>query len=305
MMGIILIILTSLNTLFCFNLSSGRWSDATATVLFSSTMGAQNSTDLKDDKWIDLTMIALSRWTMIDGASFSVVHSTEDCGNNCAIGNNKNEFYWVAPDEPPLNIPAGALAVTFRRQFDNNMVEVDIVINKSFDHLGDSGLCIWGTPGNTNCFDFPSVVTHEIGHLFGLDHSSEDPSISVTDPRRTATMYYRLNATGPLLIPLKADDNEGMICLYPASGEPYKVAECCESYNPFDRAPGCSHAFSEKSTQSLDIGGGTAGCGSIDKVDSKGSNNTNRLFLILSVVLLPMFILLFNRFILRNIGKRT
>lgn len=315
MIGIILILLSSFNTLFCFNLSSGRWTNSSATILFSSTMGAEKGEGLKDQEWINEAKTAFSRWTMVDGATFSIVYSPEDCGNNCTINNNKNELYWMDPGVEPINIPTGALAVTLRRQYDNNMVEVDIVINKSFDQVLTNGhqaspskLCVLGggpAPGYSNCFDFPSVVTHEIGHLFGLDHSSEDPDIPTNDPRRTATMYYSLSPDGSL-IPLKSDDDAGMICLYPVSGDPYKVQECCESYNPFDRAPGCSHAFSENSVQSLDIGSPIAGCASINKIGNDGDddNNINKMFLILSIVIFPMFILLLSRFVFRKIGKR-
>ena len=309
---LILIIISSMSTAYGFNLSSGRWLNSTTNVTFSSTKAPQNAQGLTNagsvtsGGWVTEVKSAFSHWTMANGVKFNMVYTNEDCGDNCTINNDKNEMYWMAPGVEPINMPAGALAVTLRRQFDNNMVEVDIVVNNTFDQLLETGrqqnpgrLCILGSgpgAGYSNCFDFPSIMTHEIGHLFGLDHSSEDPNISSSDPRRTATMYYSLAPDGSLL-PLKADDVAGMTCLYPEIGEPYKVEACCDSYSPFDRAPGCSHAFSEKSTQSLDVGGGTAGCGYIRDIVSKdnGDDDHNGQAPIVIIALIPLFFLLLNR----------
>ncbi|MCX6113534.1 MAG: matrixin family metalloprotease [Proteobacteria bacterium] len=309
MTNLILILICCINSLYGFNLSSARWTDGKAEVIFSSTMAPQNAQLLKSGAWINETKTAFSRWTMANGVTFNLTYSTEDCANNCTINNDKNEVYWMAPGVEPINMPAGALAVTLRRQFDDNMVEVDLVVNNTFDQIlldgrqpTPSRLCVLGggpAPGYSNCFDFPSIVTHEIGHFFGLDHSSEDSTLSPSDPRRKATMYYSLAPDGSL-IPLTTDDVAGMTCLYPTDGAPYKVEACCESYNPFYRAPGCSHAFSDKSIQSLDVGGGTAGCGYIKDLNSKGGNdNGNKnLFLIFFVVLIPLLILYLNKIIL-------
>ena len=311
---LLLIIISGINVVYGFNLSSGRWMDATANVTFSSTKAPQNAQGLTNSGsvttggWITEVKSAFSRWTTANGVKFDMVYTNQDCGDNCTINNDVNEIYWMAPGIEPINMPAGALAVTLRRQFDNNMVEVDIVVNNTFDKLLDNGhqgnqgrLCILGgglPPGYSNCFDFPSIITHEIGHFFGLDHSSEDPNLSPTDPRRTATMYYSLAPDGSLL-PLKTDDVAGMTCLYPEVGQAYLVDACCQSYNPFDRAPGCSHAFSQNSTQSLDIGGGTAGCGYIKNIGSKDdSDDHNNSLPILIVVLMPLIFLFLNRVVL-------
>ena len=288
-------------------------------VTFSSTKAPKNAQLLTNGGsvttggWVTEVKKGLSLWATTNGVKFDVVYTNQDCGDNCTINNDVNEIYWMAPGLEPINMPAGALAVTLRRQFDNNMVEVDIVVNKTFDNVLNIGnqdtqgrLCILGgkvaptDPGYANCFDFPSIITHEIGHFFGLDHSSEDPNLSPTDPRRTATMYYRL-APDDTLLPLKADDIAGITCLYPAVGEAYKVDACCDSYSPFDRAPGCSHAFSQNSTQSLDIGGGTAGCGYIKSVGSNKNDNDdshNNSLPILIVVLIPLLLLSLNRIVM-------
>jgi hypothetical protein len=256
-----------------FNVAQSRWVSPEAVISFSDpsgTMACSNAPDLKNGVWIDETKLAFDRWTGIDNVGFDISYDTVDCGSNCSISNGKNEVYWMETGVEPINLPANALAVTMKRYLDNVFVEVDIIINKSFDKdPANSGLCI----GGGNCYDYPSIITHEIGHFFGMEHTSEDPGIPYSDPRRQATMYYRL-ATGGTLLPLKADDKAGMVCMYPASsyGAPYKVPDCCLSYNPFDRAPGCSHSFSaEPDAQSLDSSNLVGGCGQISSISGGGS----------------------------------
>ncbi len=264
-------------------MSSARWVVTEAVITFSDpdgTMASSAAPELNNGQWINHTKVAFGRWTGLENVGFDIIYDTADCGSTCSISNGKNEVYWMDAGIEPVNLPANALAVTMKRYIDDVFVEVDIIMNKNFDKLDPdtSGLCVRGGV-YTNCYDYPSVITHEIGHLFGLDHSSEDPDLPISDPRRQATMYYRLSVGGTLL-PLKTDDKAGMVCMYPASsyGAPYKVSECCLSYNPFDRAPGCSHSFSGLSdAESLDSSNESGGCGRISSLipgDGTGPSGT-------------------------------
>ena len=261
-----------------FNISPSRWALTETEIRFSDpdgTMAASEAPGLKDGAWIDETKLAFDRWTGVDNVGFDIIYDSQDCGSTCSISNGTNEIYWMEPGVEPINLPVNALAVTMKRYYDNTFLEVDIVVNKSFDKIAPStaGLCIAGGI-YTNCYDYPSVITHEIGHLFGMDHSSEDPDLPFSDERRQATMYYRLSKVGELgdsLLPLKADDKAGITCMYPdpTYGAPYKVEECCLSYNPFDRAPGCSHSFSgTDDAQSLDSSNVVGGCGILSSLVS-------------------------------------
>lgn len=269
------------NELQAFNVSPARWAVPEAVITFSDpdgTMASSKAPELKDGHWINHTKVAFGRWVGLDNVGFDIIYDTVDCGSTCSISNDKNEIYWMDAGIEPINLPANALAVTMKRYYEDVFIEVDIVVNKNFDKLNPdaSGLCVIGGAYST-CYDYPSIITHEIGHLFGLDHSSEDPDLPFSDPRRQATMYYRLGVGGTLL-PLKTDDKAGITCMYPSStyGAPYKVPECCLSYNPFDRAPGCSHSFSGLSdAESLDSSSESGGCGRISSLSSGDGSNVS------------------------------
>lgn len=66
----------------------------------------------------------------------------------------------------------------------------------------------WSTTGASSAIDIQAVVTHEIGHQLGLDHSS-DPN---------ATMYYATGAGNLGPRSLHSDDISGLCYLYPSGG---------------------------------------------------------------------------------------
>ncbi len=93
------------------------------------------------------------------------------------------------------------------------ILEADIVFN---DHMR------FGTPQQTvayGCFgtiDLQGVAMHEIGHLFGLDHSSENPYES--DPLLAeATMYYAVAPCEGGRAEPNSDDIAAITALYPAT----------------------------------------------------------------------------------------
>jgi len=120
-------------------------------------------------------------------------------GSDSGINGNRVGFVlsgWPASASSALAVTAvqggGALGNRF-------IDEADIYINEHLYDWSDGPL---GEPG---LFDVRSVVTHEVGHFIGLDHS----------PIVVATMYYAFGPgdTGPGT--LHADDAEGARFLYP------------------------------------------------------------------------------------------
>ena len=91
--------------------------------------------------------------------------------------------------------------------YDNGTGEIfdaDIEINHAFNEY---------TTGDSNViYDLQSVLTHEIGHLFGLDHSDY--------PLATMTPDYQAGSTE--LRTLEADDIDGVCAVYP----PERPAVC-------------------------------------------------------------------------------
>ncbi|MDI7267400.1 MAG: FG-GAP-like repeat-containing protein, partial [Myxococcota bacterium] len=92
-----------------------------------------------------------------------------------------------------------AMCITHLEYDGGAIVEADIACNGAF--IGG-----WGT-GLAARVDIQSVLTHEVGHLFGLDH--------VSDP--TATMYHAYTLGTIDIRSLGEEDLAGCRALYPAS----------------------------------------------------------------------------------------
>ena len=108
-----------ISSVFSFNISNALWPSRTATVMFTSSMGATNSQQLKDDldtngtkDWIDEAKKGFSRWLAVNGVDFTIIYSDDDCGVSCKLGNKKNEIYWVEPDTFNYTYPDKALGIT-------------------------------------------------------------------------------------------------------------------------------------------------------------------------------------------------
>ncbi|WP_157722083.1 matrixin family metalloprotease [Tumebacillus avium] len=83
----------------------------------------------------------------------------------------------------------------------NHTVEADIDINTSYP---------WKNDGSLDAYDIGNGITHEIGHLLGLDHSSDS----------AATMYGTSPKGETKKRTIEQDDRNGIDFLY--SPSPYK-----------------------------------------------------------------------------------
>jgi hypothetical protein len=114
-------------------------------------------------------------------------------------------------------LPPGVLGVTYtlRQRMTGEMIDADV----SFATGYPWSLSPAGEPGR---YDLRAVVTHELGHLFGLSHSM------LGETERTPTGGYRPVALETIMFPiafspgsaaqqLGADDAAGISGLYPSS----------------------------------------------------------------------------------------
>lgn len=178
-----------------------------------------------------------------------------------------NEEDWVDRGSPGFNpgMDTGVLAATvcfpttYARTFQGENYyyteDCDIAFNSEIDWTTrqefDDGLCNGGTV-------MESVATHEIGHLWGLGHSCNDPQDN--DPRKgpdacddelkAATMFWQAGPCSLEQATIEADDIEGLYALYGpycefttteaegrvAGGAPFEVCfdyECSEDPSGF------------------------------------------------------------------------
>lgn len=105
------------------------------------------------------------------------------------------------------NYDPRSLAVTVSSYTpDGKLLGTDILINGNvrFDMLSETeGNCVQKDPP----FDLASVLTHEMGHVLGLDENHDDPE---------ATMWPYTHAGETHQRTLSEDDEEGVIELYSA-----------------------------------------------------------------------------------------
>lgn len=118
-----------------------------------------------------------------------------------------------------------AAATTVLRALD--FADCDIVLN------GNSATTMKFSPAVGEA-DLRSILTHEIGHCLGLDHSIEPPDYTSADPFLTEATMVQTASTGldpsdPGRRDINQDDRDGIECLY-ERGKPIRTGLHCGSY---------------------------------------------------------------------------
>jgi hypothetical protein len=105
----------------------------------------------------------------------------------------------VLADPWPYEATRLAVTVTTFRQDDGTILDADVLLNPAFDWalLDESG-----EPSGR--FDVASVVTHELGHVLGLEHSEDPRATMWADTRRGDTQQRTL----------EQDDEDGVAEAY-------------------------------------------------------------------------------------------
>lgn len=151
---------------------------------------------------------AYAAWSSVSGSSFRY----HDGGTTTAFGHRRDGVSAISFGDPlgqmddPVNC-GGVLAMggyfsstsqkrTVNGQSFNRIVEGDVVINRGWDGCGFY----------ERFANLAEVVTHELGHVLGLGHSS-DP-----DATMAARAHFDGRGAG-----LRADDSAGLRFIYPAS----------------------------------------------------------------------------------------
>lgn len=124
----------------------------------------------------------------------------------------QNVMIWIEQEDWPGEwVDAFAVTVPLFEEQTGRLVDVDILFNRKFR---------WSVAreGESGKADLQSIATHEIGHLFGLDHP----------PVPDATMFWSAVEGETHKRTLAADDIQGICHIYPVKG---KTGFPCSSPN--------------------------------------------------------------------------
>jgi Matrixin len=149
---------------------------------------------------------ALMRWESACGVRFVVEWTDEQSASAGAEGDGVSLV--TLADTPENNSFFTGRGIGYTKLFFNRgtgeIVEADLVINPRQKFSTD------GSPGT---YDLESTLTHELGHLLGLDHSAEPGSVMREgQPINVPSRREQLNGRN-----LGVDDRAGARALY---GEP-------------------------------------------------------------------------------------
>lgn len=180
----------------------------------SYTLDTSGSPDLPIETVRAVVQDAFAEWTSVDCDGFPLdfeVRETEvlaECrrAEHRSGGPNLNAITFL--DEWPSRYPEEAYAVTsvWHRVDDGEILDADIVMN---NRLGPYAICpddgCEAGPDGVVPADLPNVLTHEVGHFFGLAHSQFGwAAMGASSPRgetRKRTVW--------------SDDAVGICAIYP------------------------------------------------------------------------------------------
>jgi MYXO-CTERM domain-containing protein len=136
---------------------------------------------------------AFEAWSHVEGtrAAFAPQAALDAAP---VVANDDHHVVFLAQEWPYGN-DALAIASVWSNDTTGELVHFDIRVNPTVD---------WAIDGDADCFDLESAVTHEVGHVLGLEHSELDE----------ATMFAVLSP-GHVRQGLHEDDEEGLRFLYP------------------------------------------------------------------------------------------
>jgi Matrixin len=168
------------------------------------------SDDISDDSDIEATIGAFSAWNDVSCAAIQVAFdgltSSALAGDDLGAADGVNLVVWredteawIAAGNSPLYYALTTLSFDRRT---GRILDADIEVNGAFH--------TYTTADDLVSIDIRNVLTHEAGHVFGLDHSLSSD----------ATMYRKASAGETKKRDLSADDREALCFLYPIASDP-------------------------------------------------------------------------------------
>ncbi len=140
---------------------------------------------------------AFRTWTNVPTASLSL--SFAGSSSTAVVADDSHNVIFFTSS---LGSQTIALASSFFYVDNGELVDADLELNSNL---------AWSTTYEAGKIDLQSVVTHEVGHMFGLGDLSGGGDSE-------ATMYYKMFAGETKKRTLDKDDENGITQIYPESG---------------------------------------------------------------------------------------
>ncbi len=171
------------------------------------------------DYQVAMLQKSYENWYQAECAEITDSYQGLDEGNVGKTSDGRNKFYW---DDPAGVYGTGILAVTVTSPTSEILGEVggqyifasydsDIISNNDVYWVTsesiDEGSCTGG-------YSIEAVMTHEIGHQWGLDHTCEEGDACLGEADRLATMYWSASACDNSAAEINQEDINGINALY-------------------------------------------------------------------------------------------
>lgn len=177
------------------------------------------------DAALDAMREAVATWTTIDcdPPEVSVAVAEDAALDPSDMRSNVIWFHDAAAWNQRFSVTELARTIVIHRTVSGAIVDADIAVNLGGFPFSAEPICVAAH------FDLRGVLTHELGHFFGLDHSDVE----------SATMTARIDPGGCELRTLDPDDIAGFCATYdrpePVEPEPGpEPVEPVESIEPTD-----------------------------------------------------------------------
>lgn len=197
-----------------------RWKGKKIPISFSKSLLNQAASALSEEEIFTAINGSLATWE--DVADIKFVENWSDNNSVSPLGKSGDGINLVTVAQTTENLllfngdasdNAARTRVFFNRQ--GQITEADIVLNP---------YTRFSTDGSVGTYDLESILTHEIGHLLGLEHS--DALSATMFEHQGKNGIYNLNSFTPRT--LSDDDVSGIRSLYGANIE---EIDCCGSIN--------------------------------------------------------------------------
>ncbi len=165
---------------------------------------------------------SFTNWFDAECAVIEVDYGGQHPGNGGAANDGVNKIFFDDPADDygtginAVMVPRGRTTAVTLKNIGGDLIfknlDNDIVFNDDIDWGTsediDDGRCSQGEMA------IESTGTHEVGHLYGLDHSCEKEDICTDEAFRNATMFWSGGACDTSRAEINSDDIAGITALY-------------------------------------------------------------------------------------------